>query len=99
MAKTATEPRKVSAAAPAIGALADSDTAHDGEAPSPLKQVLAELAELLAICDSAAVDLCQQHLGQLRRRYGSRGDQLWRYIDRFEFTSAADLLRQLRSED
>ena len=87
------------AAAPAIGSLADSDTADDGEAPSPLKQVLAELAELLAICDSAAVDLCQQHLGQLRRRYGSRGDQLWRYIDRFEFTSAADLLRQLRSED
>ena len=52
-----------------------------------------DLAQLLTVCDSAAVGLCQQHLGSLRRRYGARGDQLWRFIDRFELRDGR-ILRQ-----
>ena len=86
----------VFAAAPSIEQRVQSEPA---DAPAALTPVLAELAQLLAVCDSAAVALCQQHLDRLRRRYGTRGEKLWRFIDRFEFSQAADLLRQLRGGD
>jgi len=64
--------------------------------PARLRQVLAELEELLTQRDTAALGLAQTHAEALRMMLGPRYAELTHLLKQFEFAAALTLVRGLR---
>ena len=84
-----------------IGNIANSNPEDQQDveySDSQVIELLQEIAPLLAIADTQAIDIIESNKNMLITRFAEQGEQLIEMVDMFDFEAASKLLEQIRQQ-